>query len=222
VDIAQRVNLLAQSELFAGLDAQELREVARRTGTRDVGKGQLVFSQGEPGDEMFLLGRGVVKLLVRSPDGEVVELVRHTAPAVFGELALLDGRARSASAEAVEPSTLLVLHREVLAGLLVSHRRVMEALLRTLGSMVRRTTDQVSGLVFLDLRGRVARQLVTLAGGASRTPPVTQTELANMVGGTRQTVNQILGSLEQGGFIRPVGRTFELLDRAKLEFLAGG
>ena len=222
LDIAQRVELLARVDLFAGLDAATRRNIAPRTTVRNVQKGQLVFSQGAPGGELYVLAQGTVKLLVRSRDGEVVELVRHTAGAVFGEVALLDGGPRSASAEAVERSTLLVVSRELFLDLLHCHRAVLDAVLRRLGTMVRRTTDQVTGLVFLDLQGRVARQLLTLAGDTRRTRRLNQSELANMVGGTRQTVNQILRSLERLGPIRSDGGAFEILDRAQLETLAGG
>jgi CRP-like cAMP-binding protein len=90
--------------------------------------------------------------------------------------------------------------------------------------MVRRTTRQVSDLVFLNLRGRVARQLLLLAadgdGAGTITRQVTQSELATMVGGARQTVNQELKWLESNGCIRAVGRAFALLDREQLQRLA--
>jgi CRP-like cAMP-binding protein len=110
---------------------------------------------------------------------------------------------------------------ELFLDLLHCHHAVLDAVLRELGTMVRRTTDQVTGLVFLDLQSRVARQLLTLAGEATRTDPINQSELINMVGGTRQTVNQALRSLERLGRIRSCGRAFEILDRERLETLAG-
>jgi CRP/FNR family transcriptional regulator, cyclic AMP receptor protein len=122
----------------------------------------------------------------------------------------------------VERSTLLVVTRPELLRLLRTEDQVAEALLRTLGTIVRRTTRQVTDLVFLDLRGRVARQLLVLAGdgnGNARTS-VTQAELASMVSGARQTVNQALRSLESRGCIRASGRSFEILDRERLEDLA--
>jgi CRP/FNR family transcriptional regulator, cyclic AMP receptor protein len=150
-----------------------------------------------------------------------MELHRHDAPATFGELALLDGGPRSASAEAVERSTLLVVTRAELLRLLRSDEQVAEALLRTLGAIVRRTTRQISDLAFLSLQGRVAAKLLDLAGpDGDWTRRVTQTELATMVGGARQTVNQVLRSLESRGYIRSVGRRFEILDRERLEHLA--
>jgi CRP/FNR family cyclic AMP-dependent transcriptional regulator len=224
VDLQHRAAVLARTELFRGIDEATRRRIAEHVTERVFARGQCVFVQDEPGDGMFVLAEGAVKLYVSSRDGDIVELVRHQPPAVFGEVALLDGGPRSASAEAVEPSTLLVMTRAELLRLLRSEDHVAEALLRTLGTIVRRTTRQVSDLVFLDLQGRVARQLLLLAGDgngvANRTRQVTQAELASMVSGARQTVNQALRSLESRGYIRPDGRAFEILDRERLEHLA--
>jgi CRP/FNR family cyclic AMP-dependent transcriptional regulator len=224
VNLQEKAAVLARTELFKGVDDAARRLIAERVGERVVERGSSVFVQGEPGDRMYVLAEGAVKLYVSSRDGGIVELARHQPPASFGELALLDGGPRSASAEAVERSVLLVVVRAELLRLLRSEEKVAEALLRALGTMVRRTTRQVTDLVFLDLRGRVARQLLLLAedgkGAGATTRRVTQGELATMVGGARQTVNQALKSLESSGCIRAVGRTFALLDPERLQRLA--
>jgi CRP/FNR family transcriptional regulator, cyclic AMP receptor protein len=223
VDLQHRAGVLARTELFGGIDGAARRRIAEHVAERVVERGQCVFVQDEPGDRMYVLAEGAVKLFVASRDGGIVELVRHAAPAIFGELALLDGGPRSASAEAVERSTLLVVTRAELLRLLRAEDQVAEALLRTLGTIVRRTTRQVSDLVFLDLQGRIARQLLALAtdgDGMARTRRVTQAELASMVSGARQTVNQALRSLESRGYIQADGRSFEILDRRRLEHLA--
>jgi CRP/FNR family transcriptional regulator, cyclic AMP receptor protein len=224
VNLQEKAAVLARTELFKGVDDAARRLIAERVGERVVERGRSVFVQGEPGDRMYVLAEGAVKLYVSSRDGGIVELARHQPPASFGELALLDGGPRSASAEAVERSVLLVVIRAELLRLLRSEEKVAEALLRALGTMVRRTTRQVTDLVFLDLRGRVARQLLLLAtdgnGVGAVTRRVTQGELATMVGGARQTVNQALKSLESAGCIRPVGGTFALVDREQLHRLA--
>jgi CRP/FNR family cyclic AMP-dependent transcriptional regulator len=215
--------LLGRVEPFQGLDERARLAMVEHGTRRVVDKGQMVFWQDEPGAAMFVLLEGSVKLLVCSRDGELIELHRHIAPAVFGELALLDGGPRSASAEAVERSLLLVVTRPEVLRLLRSEDQLAEALLRILGAMVRRTTRQISDLAFLSLQGRVAAKLLDLTGpGEARTRRITQVELATMVGGARQTVNQALRSLETRGFIRSVGRTFEILDRDQLRRLAGG
>ena len=223
MDLQHRADVLGRTELFGGIDEAMRRRIAEHVGERIVQRGQCVFTQDQPGDRMYVLAEGAVKLFVTSRDGGMVELVRHRPPATFGEVALLDGGPRSASAEAVERSTLLVVTRAELLRLLRAEDQVAEALLRTLGTIVRRTTRQVSDLVFLDLQGRIARQLLALAtdgDGMARTRRVTQAELASMVSGARQTVNQALRSLESRGYIRADGRSFEILDRRRLEHLA--
>jgi CRP/FNR family transcriptional regulator, cyclic AMP receptor protein len=223
VNLEHRAGVLARTELFREIDEATRRRIAEHVAERVVEPGQCVFVQDEPGDRMYVLAEGAVKLFVASRNGGIVELVRHRPPATFGEVALLDGGPRSASAEAVERSTLLVVTRAELLHLLRAEDRVAEALLRTLGTIVRRTTRQVSDLVFLDLQGRLARQLLALAidgDGTARTRRVTQGELASMVSGARQTVNQALRSLESRGYIRADGRGFEILDRERLKLLA--
>jgi CRP/FNR family transcriptional regulator, cyclic AMP receptor protein len=223
VNLQHRAAVLARTELFQGIDGATLRRIAEHVAERVVERGQCVFVQDEPGDRMYVLAEGAVKLYVSSRDGDIVELVRHRPPAVFGEVALLDGGPRSASAEATERSTLLVITRAELVALLRSEDRVADGLLRILGTIVRRTTRQVGDLAFLDLQGRVARQLLVLAtdgAAGGRTRRVTQAELASMVSGARQTVNQALRSLEARGYIRADGRSFEILDRERLELLA--
>jgi CRP/FNR family cyclic AMP-dependent transcriptional regulator len=225
VDLQHRADILARTELFCGIDEVTQRRIAERVAERVVERGQSVFEQDQPGDRMYVLAEGAVKLFVSSRNGDIVELVRHRPPATFGEVALLDGGPRSASAEAVERSILLVVTRAELLDLLRSEEQVAEALLRILGKIVRRTTRQVTDLAFLDLQGRVARQLLVLADdgrahGTARIRQVTQAELASMVSGARQTVNRALRSLEERGFIRSCGRGFEIVDRDQLEQLA--
>jgi CRP-like cAMP-binding protein len=223
LDASKAASLLGKVEPFLALDEGARLTMVEHATRRVVDKGQMVFWQDEPGESMFVLLEGLVKLVTVSRDGDLIELYRHSAPAVFGELALLDGGPRTASAQAVERSVLLVMTRAELVALLRSDDRVAEALLRTLGAIVRRTTRQVSDLAFLDLQGRVAGQLLALAGdgrGPARTRQVTQAELASMVSGARQTVNQVLRSLEARGYIRSNGRSFQILDRERLERLA--
>ena len=209
--------LLGRVEPFSALSQEVLRQAAARWTQRVVAKGTAIFVQDELGARMFVLLEGMVKLVLRSPRGNVIELVRHRPPAVFGEVALLDGGARSASAEAVQPSRVVVVTREEFIDLLRSDAHMTDAMLRSLGAMVRRSTQQISDLVFLDMQGRVARQLLQLAGDDQRwTPPVTQGELAEMVGGARQTVNLALRSLEQRGQVRIAGRRIQILDAEAL------
>jgi CRP/FNR family transcriptional regulator, cyclic AMP receptor protein len=226
----QVAELLASTDLFGVLDAAALSDVAERALIRVVEKGQTIFVQDEPGDRLFVIAEGAIKLVVRSAQGEVVELARQWPPAVFGEVALLDGGPRSATAEAVERTTLVVVTRDELIRLLRSTPRIVDQVLKALGGLIRRADQQTIDLVFLDLPGRLARRLLELAevpdgppdrGGGMRTRRVTQTELANMVGGSRQSVNIALRSLEKRGLVRTVGWSIELLDPAELRRRAG-
>ena len=122
------------------------------------------------------------------------------SPDAFGELTAVDGRPRSASATAIEPTTLVALDRATLLDAVHRHPGVADGMLRALGGLARRITEQTSDLVFLDLAGRLAKTIATLADRDGRVEgdavvlalPFTQTELAEMVGGSRQSVNQIL------------------------------
>jgi CRP/FNR family cyclic AMP-dependent transcriptional regulator len=217
---SQRAALLAETELFGQLDEGVLHRLAERTNHRVYGKRRTIFVQDERGDRLFVVVDGVVKLLVRSQAGDSIELVRHGRAAVLGEIAVLDGGPRSATAEAVERTALLSLARDELLDILRSERRVAEALLRALAGMVRRTTQDLAALAFLDLEGRVARRILALAGGPQATSAeatserrrITQSEIAQMVSGSRQTVNRALRSLERRGFVELTKHGIEIKD----------
>ena len=203
--------LLGSTRLFAGLGLEERQRLAHRASLRNYRRGEIVIHEGEPGDALFAVVEGFVKVYVTSIDGDEMVLVTLSKGDTFGELAVIDGGVRSASAQAVEPSTLLVLTRESLLGVLRDHPAMAVALLRSVGRLVRRLTDQASDLVFLDLHGRVAKYLCTLcdkapAGARAFDLHLTQGELASMVGGSRQSVNQILRSFEEAGIVQIHGR----------------
>jgi len=215
--------LLGETEIFKVLDPPTLHALAESVLVRTFDKGQSICVQDDPGDRMYVLAEGVVKLVVHSPRGEVVELVRHWPPGTFGELAVLDGGRRTATAEAVERSTLIVITRDDVLKLLRSNADVAEALLRSLGALVRRADRQATERVFLHLPGRVAAQLLELNDAArpdnpprSKAHRTTQTELAQMVGATRQSVNQALRQLEERGLIRVTAKGIEIVDLAGL------
>lgn len=156
-------------------------------------------------------------------------LVTLGPPEIFGELALLDGGLRSASAEALEDTSLLVVTRPTFLEVLRSSPSLTEALLRTLGGLVRRLTEQTADLVFLDLYGRVAKLLVTFAQAHGETQgdeivldlQLTQTDIASMVGGSRQSVNQILRAFERRGYLEMHGRRIVLKRPDQLRRRAG-
>ena len=221
--------LLGATDLFKDLDLPVLDHLARSVAVRSYRRGHLIFSQGEPGDSLFVISEGLVKVFVTSEEGEDMVLVTLRSSETFGELALIDGGLRSASAEALEPTSALTLSRGTLLELLQSHPVLTQALLASLGGLVRRLTEQAADLVFLDLHGRVAKLLLSLAEerglreeqGLLLDLQVTQGDLAAMVGGSRQSVNHILQAFQRRGYLEIKGRRIELKDLRALAKRAG-
>ena len=216
--------------LFEDLDPPSLERLADRTKQRTYRRGQPLFYQGDPGDSLIAIIRGRVKIFLLSEDGEEVVLNTLHAGDVIGDVSLVDSGPRSASAEAVEQTSTLVLTQDVVADEIRNNPSLALALLRAMGRLVRRQTEQTADLVFLDLNGRVAKLVVRLAEQWGKPAgesvvidlELTQTDLARMVGGSRQSVNQILRSFERRGFLElgsrqvTVKRLGELRKRAGL------
>ncbi|HWC15287.1 MAG TPA: Crp/Fnr family transcriptional regulator [Actinomycetota bacterium] len=206
--------LLSKTELFGGLDEPAVRRISDRARTRTYSKGQLIFHEGDLAASLFVMVEGLVKVFVTSDQGDAMTLVTLRPPDMFGELSLLDGGPRSASAEAVETTRVIELGRDTFFAILNENPQLAEALLRTMGTALRRLTETAADLVFLDLHGRVAKLLVGMADERGIQSPqgieldlqLTQTDLASMVGGSRQSVNQILRSFERRGYLDVEGR----------------
>jgi CRP/FNR family cyclic AMP-dependent transcriptional regulator len=221
---AHPADLLAGVEVFASLDHDLRARVAAAAVPRRFGRGQLVFVEGDPGDSLLVLRTGAVSVFRSAPSGDRALLNVLRAPDVLGEVAILDGADRSASAEALEDTTALSLSRSSFLDLVHSQPALLDAVLRSLGGLVRRLTDQTADYVFLDLAGRVAKTLVRLAGSATHEPVVielSQTQLAEMVGGSRQSVNQALGAFAGRGWLHVEGRRVALDDLAALRRRSG-
>ena len=230
------VELLRRTRLFAGLDEPTLRALAERSVERSFPRHGRLFFQGDPGNGLFVVASGLVKVVVTSEDGEEMVLVTLGPGEALGELAVVDGGPRSAAAEALEPTSALLITRPVVLELAARDPALTEALLQALGGLLRRLTEQASDLVFLDLPGRMAKLLAGLAAergtataeGIELDANLTQTDLAGMVGASRQSVNQILQGFARRGYLQVRGRRIVIhrLDlvrrRAGLDPVSGG
>jgi CRP-like cAMP-binding protein len=201
---------LARCPLFARADARILESLANSLRRRRFRRNEVIFHQGDPGDSLHVVASGAVKIVLPSAEGEEAIIATLRPGDFFGELALLDGAPRSATATALEQSETLVLPRPVFVDLLDTLPGLRDALLADLAKELRRLTGHVEELHFLDLAGRLAMRLSRLAqeaqpggGGEVRLNwPYTQSDLAAMIGGTRQSVNRLLNELVEDGLIR--------------------
>ncbi len=219
------MDVLRRTELFGSLADDELQRLAEAARTRTFRRGQYLWYQGDPGDTLLVVCHGRLKVVFGfEPTGD--EAVLHSVGSceVLGELALLDGAPRSASVVALEQTTALILSRATVLDAMTRHPAVLEAMLRTVGRLVRRLTEQNGDLVFLDLGGRLAKLLLRLAEG--RTPGndgivldthLSQSELAAMIGATRPAVNRVLHLFAARGLIRVEGQVIVLQDLPGLQ-----
>ncbi len=211
-------------ELFAGLEPEVRQRVIAAAVPRTYRKGQLLFVENDPGESLIVLRRGAVAVFVTAPTGERAVLSVVRPPGTLGEVSLLDASTRSTSAEAIEDCTALALSRSAFMELVHSNPRILDAVMRSLGALIRRLTEQNADHVFLDLPGRVAKTLVRLAG-ESQAPMITielnQSQLAEMAGGSRQSVNQAIGSFASRGWLRTEGRRIVVTDLQALRRRAG-
>jgi CRP-like cAMP-binding protein len=211
-------------EMFSALEPEARQRVIAAAVPRTYRKGQLLFVENDPGESLIVLRRGAVMVFRTAPTGERAVLSVVRPPETLGELSLLDGGARSLSAEAIEDCQALALSRSAFIELVHANPRLLDAVMRSLGSLIRRLTEQTADHVFLDLPGRVAKTLVRLAGETTA-PMVTielnQSQLAEMAGGSRQSVNQAIGSFASRGWLRTEGRRIVVTDLSALRRRAG-
>jgi CRP-like cAMP-binding protein len=216
---------LGRCRLFAGMGKDSLHAISRTLRTRRFRRGEVLFHEGDPGDALFVVASGAVKVVVPSEDGDEAILATLRRGDFLGELALLDGAPRSASAIALEQTEVMALPREQFRALVASEPAIRDALFAALAGELRRLTTHVAELHFLDLTGRLAARLTHLAeehgergpdGAIRLDAPLTQSDLAAMIGATRQSVNKLLGEFEADGLLRLERDTIVVPDLARL------
>ncbi len=206
--------------LFHNCDDESLAAIAGTLRLRRFRRGEVIFHEGDPGDSLQVISSGSVKIVLASSEGDEAIIATLHEGDFFGELALLDGQPRSATAIAVEPSETWTLPRDGFRALLDGRPGLRDALLSALSHELRRLTVHVEELHFLDLAGRLAHRLLVLAEAQAREPgasvvldwPYTQSDLASMIGGTRQSVNRLLATLIEDQLVRVDTDTLEILD----------
>ncbi len=216
---------ISRVPLFAGLNEQQFAALASRASQASLRRGEVLFEEGEQGDRLFIVTEGKIKLGHRSNDGRE-SLIAILGPGeIIGELTLFDPGPRSTTATAVSSATLLSLDHSDLSALLDQSPEAAKHMLRALAQRLRRTNESLSDLVFSDVPGRVAKALLDLAKRFGRPTDsgihvgheLTQEELAQLVGASRETVNKSLADFVSRGWIRLEGRAVTLLDVDRLQ-----
>jgi CRP/FNR family cyclic AMP-dependent transcriptional regulator len=215
--------LIGRVPMFAALAEEDRRALAAALVRRTVDRGETVFRQGDPGGSLFIVEAGRVKITTLAPDGRETIIAVVGPGEVFGELSLLAQR-RTADARAMEPTALLALSHDAVRSYLVAHPAAAWELVRALTRIVLRQDRIIQDMAALDVAGRVARQLLDFAadhgepvGDAVRIGvPLLQEEIAQMVGASRESVNQALASFASRGWVAIEGRSYVLLDREAL------
>jgi CRP-like cAMP-binding protein len=210
-------SLLADVDLFRALPPEAVDRVVAEAEPRSLRRGDVLFSEGDEAAELFVVESGRLAMANRSPDGRESVLALMEPGDLFGEMPLFDGQPRSADARALEPSLVhavpYVMLREVLQGQPILLWGVVEMLARRL-----RTMDvALADAVFLDVTGRTAKRLLELAGDADEfLLPITQEELAGLVGASRERVNKAISSFIRLGWIDQRERRYRILNREQL------
>ena len=217
---AQTADFLASIPLFSGLHRDELARFAELTRERAYPKGSVILFQDDPGDSLFVLRKGRVKVVLIGEDGREVILGVLEPGAHFGELALIDDQPRSAHVIAMDDAHLLILRREDFRRRVEANPSVAWALLTELSRRLRRADQKIGGLVLLDVPGRIARLLLDLAqesGGPNIEKALTHQTIAQMIGASRETVSRAMKEFQDQGLIHVERRRIAVGNREALE-----
>jgi CRP-like cAMP-binding protein len=217
-------SVLHQSPLFASVDEDGAAALMELLTEQVVSKGGVLFHEGQPGDQLFLIIEGKVKLGHASADGRESLMAVLGPGAMFGELSLFDPGPRAASATALTEARVVRLDNAQLMPWLAGRPEVAASLLQALARRLRRTNEAMADLVFSDVPGRVAKALMELgekfgtmvSGGLLVTHDMTQEEIAQLVGASRETVNKALADFAQRGWISLESRQVLILDVERL------
>ncbi len=225
---AQQRDFLTRVPIFSKLAGDELDALLALTKTRSLAARQEVFHKGDEGDQVFVILRGRLKVLSTSEDGGEVVFGIVDPGEVVGELALLSGGCRTATLTAIEPCELLVIDRRDFLPFLRSHPEVAAKLLEVLAERLRRVDELVEDTLFLKLPSRLAKKLLSLsrsygeqtAGGTRVNIKLSQQELGELVGASRESVNRELRRWVEQGVLSVDGGYVTIRDSERLESLA--
>ncbi|MGN6300463.1 MAG: Crp/Fnr family transcriptional regulator [Angustibacter sp.] len=217
-------DIVRSAPLFSALDEESAASLRRSMVEVGLGRSEVLFTEGDQGDRLYVIVEGKIKLGRTSADGRENLLAILGPGEMFGELSLFDPGPRTATATSVGDSRLIGLGHDALKPWLIQHPEVALTLLNALARRLRRTNETLADLVFSDVPGRVAKALLDLSTRFGRPTDdgilvaheLTQEELAQLVGASRETVNQALADFATRGWLRLEARAVVLMDVERL------
>ncbi|MFI5043774.1 MAG: Crp/Fnr family transcriptional regulator [Acidimicrobiales bacterium] len=210
--------LLRSVDLFDLFDEIDHRRLADATETLDLIRNDVVFTEGVEADACYVVVDGRIAISNKSADGRESMVALMQRGELFGEMGLFDGLGRSAEARALEQSQVIMIPYDVLRAIWEDKPELLWSVVRLLSQRIRSTDEALADSFFLDVTGRTAKHLLELAGQSEEFEiPITQEELAGLVGASRERVNKAIASFLRLGWIEQNDRSYRILKRRELE-----
>ncbi|HZM37749.1 MAG TPA: Crp/Fnr family transcriptional regulator [Acidimicrobiales bacterium] len=211
-------DLLADVDLFGDLTPDERQQLADASTTEELRRGDVLFHEDDDADTLYVVIEGRIAIAKRSIDGRESVVALMEAGDLFGEMSLFEPLGRSAEARALEPSQVLAIGYGPIRQVYERRPELLWGVVELMAGRIRNMDVALADSVFLDVTGRTAKRLVEMASGADEfTLPVTQEELAAMVGASRERVNKAIASFVRLGWIEQSERRYRITDREQLE-----
>ena len=209
--------LLARAELFRALDPEVVQQIAASARSVTLQRNDLIFSEDDDASELYVVRSGRIAIAKRSADGRESVVALMEEGDLIGEMSFFDGKGRSADARALEPSELVAVPFSSLRAAFEERPHHLWVVVELLVDRLRQTDSALADSMFLDVTGRTAKRLLEMAGDADTFMlPVTQEELASMVGASRERVNKAIASFIRLGWLEQADRRYRIIDRPQL------
>lgn len=213
--------LLSSIEFFRGFEGNAFETVVGSAKTQEFSRGGVLFTEQDPANELFVVVSGRIAIANRSVDGRESVIALMERGDLFGEMPLFDDMARSAEARALEGSEVIAIPYAPLRAIYKTTPELLWNVVAMLAGRLRSTDEQLADSVFLDVTGRTAKRLLELAGSDEEfSLPITQEELAGMVGASRERVNKAIASFVKLGWIEQSDRRYKITNREQLALRA--
>ena len=226
-----RIAFLQQTTLFANMSVADLQAIAVDIIPRTFAQGDIIFHEGDPGQTLYLIQSGQVRIFVNGLDGSETSVILFGRPGeIFGELAVVDGMPRSATAVALGQTILYTMSRERFRHHTLIYPQLALNFMKVLSSRVRSSTQHMDSLASLGISQRLARKLLQLAqdygqaeaNGVSITMRLNQSDLASLIGATRESINKALRDFRQNGWLHMAQGQITILDAEALKAQVSG